>query len=125
VEEFPEQSLDILNEDNQFILRSIGARQPEFKEFLCKISESLNTLSQSTCVKWLEAVCSLSNADSPWAAKGNPQNATILSALESKQLIVFEDGTRKKISEVLDPSDQMLFSIFSDNTALVSQKYHF
>jgi hypothetical protein len=113
--------LDIHNSDNQYILRCIGFREPNWKEFLCKVAEHLDRLPQAVCVKWLEAITTLSNNESPWAAKHNQHNAIILNAIEKKKIVVFDDGTRACISAVLDPTDQVLASIFSGNNLVIFQ----
>ena len=126
---YADKSIDTRHEANQNLLSKVGSSIPTTKQFFANyLCKDLDSLPQSVCVQFLQEIGAMKESASPWFAPQNKENKDIIRALQTQKLIVFPDGYRCCISEVLDGSDSLLANLLHSNdekvgTALIYVLY--
>ena len=122
---FPDITIDTKNKSNAMLLKKLGLLAPDLKRFYCDtLHTKLEIMTRDEVIKFLISIAQMKDSQSPWSGsvKSNRDNQTILELLATKKLIIFDDGHRTKIADILDPTDDILYAILHQDNPSASEK---
>lgn len=113
-------SVHTKNHENISLLHKSNYSIPSIKYFFANhLCKDLDSLPQDVCVLFLRSIGQLKESESIWFAPHNKENKEIINAISTKKLIVFDDGHRCAITEIMDSSDNILSSLANSQSEKV------